>query len=89
MWKARQRFADGTSADWVGVEGDRRPASVTKLIADRLKTIDPDTGDSEEKTVELQCLERLPPVLTRRLRDQQPVPRSPCSRELTRSRYRN
>ncbi len=30
-WKARQRFADGTSADWVGVEGDRRPASVTRL----------------------------------------------------------
>jgi uncharacterized protein YcnI len=35
MWKARQRFADGTSADWVGVEGDRRPASVTKLVAGR------------------------------------------------------
>jgi uncharacterized protein YcnI len=32
-WKARQRFADGTSADWIGVEGDRRPASVTKLVA--------------------------------------------------------
>ena len=32
-WKARQRFVDGTSADWVGVEGDRRPASVTKLTA--------------------------------------------------------
>ena len=31
-WKAHQRFDDGTSADWVGVEGDRRPASVTKLI---------------------------------------------------------
>jgi uncharacterized protein YcnI len=31
-WKARQRFADGTSADWVGVEGDRRPASVTKIV---------------------------------------------------------
>jgi uncharacterized protein YcnI len=31
MWKAHQRFADGTSADWVGVEGDRRPASVTRL----------------------------------------------------------
>ena len=31
-WKARQRFADGTSADWVGVEGDRRPASVTRLL---------------------------------------------------------
>lgn len=34
-WKARQRFADGTSADWVGVEGDRRPASVTQLKAAR------------------------------------------------------
>ena len=32
-WKARQKFADGTSADWVGVEGDRRPAAVTKLTA--------------------------------------------------------
>ena len=32
-WKARQRFADGTSADWVGVQGDRRPASVTRLAA--------------------------------------------------------
>ena len=34
-WKAHQRFADGTSADWTGVEGDRRPASVTRLIAER------------------------------------------------------
>jgi uncharacterized protein YcnI len=34
-WKARQRFADGTSADWIGVEGDRRPASVTHLKAAR------------------------------------------------------
>ena len=34
-WKAHQRFADGTSADWSGVEGDRRPASITKLIAPR------------------------------------------------------
>ena len=32
-WKARQRFADGTSADWVGVEGDRRPAAVTRIVA--------------------------------------------------------
>ena len=32
-WKARQRFADGSSADWVGVDGDRRPASVTRLSA--------------------------------------------------------
>jgi uncharacterized protein YcnI len=30
-WKVKQRHADGTSADWVGPEGDRRPASVTKL----------------------------------------------------------
>ena len=34
-WKARQRFVDGTSADWVGVEGDRRPAAVTKLTVGR------------------------------------------------------
>ena len=34
-WKARQRLADGTSADWIGVEGDRRPASVTRLIVSR------------------------------------------------------
>src|SRR5688572_20588083 len=35
IWKARQRFADGTSVDWVGVAGDRRPAAVTKLITTR------------------------------------------------------
>ena len=35
QWKAHQKFADGTSADWVGVEGDRRPAAVTKLTAGR------------------------------------------------------
>ena len=34
-WKARQRFADGTSADWVGLQGDRRPASVTRLTAEQ------------------------------------------------------
>ena len=32
-WKAHQRFVDGTSADWTGVEGDRRPAAVTRLVA--------------------------------------------------------
>ena len=32
-WKAHQHYADGTSANWVGVEGDRRPASVTRLTA--------------------------------------------------------
>jgi len=30
-WKARQRFVDGTSADWVGAQTDRRPASMTLL----------------------------------------------------------
>ena len=30
-WKVHQRYADGTSADWTGVEGDRRPASVTRI----------------------------------------------------------
>ena len=34
-WKAHQRFADGTSADWVGVEGDRRPAAVTRITPSR------------------------------------------------------
>jgi uncharacterized protein YcnI len=34
-WKVHQRYADGTSADWTGVEGDRRPASVTRLAAAR------------------------------------------------------
>jgi uncharacterized protein YcnI len=32
-WKVHQRYADGTSADWTGVEGDRRPASVTRIMA--------------------------------------------------------
>jgi uncharacterized protein YcnI len=31
VWKAHQHFSDGTVADWVGVAGDKRPASVTKL----------------------------------------------------------
>lgn len=35
VWKARQRFTDGSSADWTGVEGDRRPASITELRAAR------------------------------------------------------
>ncbi len=31
VWKAHQHFRDGTVADWVGVAGDKQPASVTKL----------------------------------------------------------
>ena len=30
-WKAHQRFADGTTADWTGVQGDRRPAATTRI----------------------------------------------------------
>jgi uncharacterized protein YcnI len=33
VWKAVQRFADGTSTEWAGPAGDKRPASVTKLNA--------------------------------------------------------
>jgi uncharacterized protein YcnI len=33
VWKAHQHFSDATVADWVGVAGERRPASVTKLVA--------------------------------------------------------
>ena len=33
VWKAHQHFADGSTADWVGVAGEKRPASVTKLLA--------------------------------------------------------
>ena len=32
-WKAHQRYADGTSSEWVGVAGTRQPAAVTKLTA--------------------------------------------------------
>jgi ketosteroid isomerase-like protein len=33
VWKASQRFADGSVVEWAGPAGDRRPASVTKLVA--------------------------------------------------------
>lgn len=33
VWKAHQHFSDETTADWVGVAGEKRPASVTKLAA--------------------------------------------------------
>ena len=32
-WKAHQRYADGTSSEWVGAAGTRQPAPVTKLTA--------------------------------------------------------
>lgn len=33
VWKAHQRYADGTSSEWVGAAGARRLAPVTKLAA--------------------------------------------------------
>ena len=33
VWKAHQRYADGTSSEWVGAAGTRGPAPVTKLTA--------------------------------------------------------
>lgn len=33
VWKAHQHFADGTTADWIGAAGERRPAAVTKLAS--------------------------------------------------------
>jgi len=30
-WKAHQVYGDGTIVNWIGVEGDRRPASVTRI----------------------------------------------------------
>lgn len=32
-WKAHQRYADGTSSEWIGAAGTRQPAPVTKLNA--------------------------------------------------------
>lgn len=31
VWKAVQRFTDGTQQEWVGPRGDKHPASVTTL----------------------------------------------------------
>ena len=33
VWKAHQHFSDGTVADWIGIAGDKRPASFTTLSA--------------------------------------------------------
>ena len=33
VWKAHQRYSDGTSSEWVGAAGTRQPAPVTKLTA--------------------------------------------------------
>lgn len=35
MWKAHQHFADGTTTDWAGAQGERTPASVTTITAER------------------------------------------------------
>jgi uncharacterized protein YcnI len=35
VWKARQHFADRTTTDWAGAQGDRTPAAVTTVVTDR------------------------------------------------------
>jgi len=50
VWKAHQHFADGTAADWVGVAGEKRPASVTKLTASAAAL--PQGGNSEAVAIE-------------------------------------
>lgn len=32
VWKVHQRYADGTSSEWIGPAGTRGPAPVTKLL---------------------------------------------------------
>lgn len=32
-WKVHQRYADGTSSEWIEPAGSRRPGPVTKLVA--------------------------------------------------------
>jgi len=33
VWKAHQHFSDGSTMDWIGLAGEKRPASITKLAA--------------------------------------------------------
>jgi hypothetical protein len=33
VWKAHQHLSDGSTIDWIGVAGEKRPASITKLAA--------------------------------------------------------
>jgi uncharacterized protein YcnI len=46
VWKAHQHFSDGTVADWVGVAGEKRPASVTKLSVASATTAQPGGADA-------------------------------------------
>jgi uncharacterized protein YcnI len=51
VWKAHQYFADGTTADWVGAAGDRRPAAVTKLTASAAEA-SPQSGKDDTAAIE-------------------------------------
>lgn len=51
VWKAHQHFSDGTTADWVGVAGEKRPASVTKLAAAASAAVS-QTADSDAAGIE-------------------------------------
>jgi uncharacterized protein (TIGR02246 family) len=46
VWKAHQHFSDGTTTDWVGGAGEKRPASVTKLAAPSAGVVRPPDSDA-------------------------------------------
>jgi len=78
IWKAHQHFKDGTTADWVGPAGDRRPASVTKLGGIRVVHT-PHQAPNANAYAELfvrsnkeECLNRLIPLCERHFRRASP-----------------
>jgi ketosteroid isomerase-like protein len=52
VWKAHQHFADGTTADWVGAAGERRPAAVTKLLPASNNPVAGQAASGQAATVE-------------------------------------
>ena len=51
VWKAHQHFADGTTDDWVGVAGEKRPAAVTKLATPAVAAA-PQTANTDAAGIE-------------------------------------
>jgi ketosteroid isomerase-like protein len=51
VWKAHQHFSDGTTADWVGVAREKRPAAVTKLAAPAVAAA-PQTANTDAAGIE-------------------------------------
>ena len=60
VWKAHQHFGDGTTADWIGAPGERRPAAVTKLTSgDHLGGLQVSESDAAVRRRDQQRLDRL------------------------------